>query len=404
MKFAVCIMSAVSVWPIANGAEPTAEWTRHTIDASSRGADGVRLADANGDGRPDIATGWEQDGIVRLYLHPGAEKVKYNWPAVTIGSVDGPEDAVLVDLDRDGALDVVSCCEGKHPSVNVHWSPAAAKQQLHQDRWHTRPIPAASPGRRWMFAAPMNIDGRHGMDLVLGAKDGGAELGWLQAPADARRIEGWTWHPLSKIGWIMSIVPSDMDGDGDLDIVFSDRKGAERGCYWLENTGPARAGEQAWDRHLIGGRGKEVMFLHVADLDGDGRQDVLCAVRGDGIHYLRRTNDDPPAWDEHVIAMPSGTGTGKAISVGDINGDDRQDVVFTCENAVDKQGVMWLSWETSPLQTEWSAHPISGDEQGIKFDLVELIDLDEDGDLDVLTCEERDNLGVIWYENPSAGL
>ena len=28
------------------------------------------------------------------------------------------------------------------------------------------------------------------------------------------------------------------------------------------------------------------------------------------------------------------------------------------------------------------------------------VDMDGDGDLDVLTCEERDNLGVIWYENP----
>ena len=27
-------------------------------------------------------------------------------------------------------------------------------------------------------------------------------------------------------------------------------------------------------------------------------------------------------------------------------------------------------------------------------------DLDDDGDLDVITCEETSNLGVIWYENP----
>ena len=39
--------------------------------------------------------------------------------------------------------------------------------------------------------------------------------------------------------------------------------------------------------------------------------------------------------------------------------------------------------------------------QGSKYDLVELIDLDDDGDLDVLTCEENVNLGVIWYENPT---
>ena len=43
---------------------------------------------------------------------------------------------------------------------------------------------------------------------------------------------------------------------------------------------------------------------------------------------------------------------------------------------------------------------ISGTIEGVKFDRIETIDLDGDGDLDVLTCEERDNLGVIWYENP----
>ena len=27
-------------------------------------------------------------------------------------------------------------------------------------------------------------------------------------------------------------------------------------------------------------------------------------------------------------------------------------------------------------------------------------DIDKDGDLDAITCEESDNLGVFWYENP----
>ncbi len=45
-------------------------WPRHTIADSSKGAGGVRLADADGDGLMDIATGWEEGGVVRAYLHP----------------------------------------------------------------------------------------------------------------------------------------------------------------------------------------------------------------------------------------------------------------------------------------------------------------------------------------------
>ena len=43
--------------------------------------------------------------------------------------------------------------------------------------------------------------------------------------------------------------------------------------------------------------------------------------------------------------------------------------------------------------------PIAGPE-GAKFDRIELVDLDDDGDLDLVTTEERDGLGVVWYENP----
>src|SRR5688572_11235539 len=78
-------------------------WARHSIDRSSRGADGVRLADVNGDGRLDITTGWEEGGHVRVYLQPHHDAVKEVWPAVTVGHVKTPEDAVFADLDGDGS-------------------------------------------------------------------------------------------------------------------------------------------------------------------------------------------------------------------------------------------------------------------------------------------------------------
>ena len=40
------------------------------------------------------------------------------------------------------------------------------------------------------------------------------------------------------------------------------------------------------------------------------------------------------------------------------------------------------------------------DAEGVKYDRIELLDLDRDGDLDMITCEERAGLGVVWFENP----
>ena len=80
---------------------------------------------------------------------------------------------------------------------------------------------------------------------------------------------------------------------------------------------------------------------------------------------------------------------------GDLDSDGKMDLVVSCENANDaKSGVFWL-----PRAETTKPRSISGS-KGVKFDRMELIDLDGDGDLDILTCEERDLLGVIWYENP----
>ena len=63
-------------------------------------------------------------------------------------------------------------------------------------------------------------------------------------------------------------------------------------------------------------------------------------------------------------------------------------------------GVTWLARDGDT----WNAHPISA--PGSKFDRMELLDLDADGDLDVITCEENAGpdsrgLGLVWFENPS---
>src|SRR5688572_11811955 len=279
-------------------------WVRHTIDDSSRGADGVRLADLNHDGLLDIVTGWEEGGLIRVYLNPGTPKAKEKWPAVTVGTSGSVEDAVPVDLDGDGVMDVVSSSEGKTRRMSVHWGPKLKSDYLNPAAWKTEVLPASENRMMWMFCLPLQVDGKHGIDLIAGGKGPGAQVGWFEAPADSRALSDWKWHPMREAGWIMSLVPADMDADDDLDIVITDRKDAISGCYWLENPGLGKAQTQLWRGHLIGGAGREVMFLKLADLDRDGLQDVLVATRPKEILYLRRKDRTGKSWESHAIKRP----------------------------------------------------------------------------------------------------
>jgi FG-GAP-like repeat len=373
-------------------------WIRHTIDDSSLGADGIKVGDSNRDGLPDIVTSWEQGGTVRLYFNPGPQKAKQHWAYVDVGKVGSPEDALLFDFDGDGAMDVISACEGNERSIFFHHAPRDPSRYLKAEFWNTLPLTAAEKRAEWMFCNAAQVDGQQGPDIIAGSKNENAEIGWFESPKDPGDPGSWRWHTISSAGWVMSLLSRDMDGDDDLDILVSDRKGRMAGVFWLENPGPGKVLTGVWQKHLIGADRKEVMFLGDTDLDGDGMIDVVAAVRTKQLIFFRRKNSNGLSWQAFSIETPKEAGDTKAVAAGDINLDGKQDLVFTCEHARNKSGVMWLENINALGDSQWRAHDISGSE-GMKYDLVELMDLDGDGDLDALTTEEN-NLGVVWYENP----
>ncbi len=383
-------------------------WTRHTIDSSLSGADGVRLADVNNDGLMDIATGWEESGYTKVYLHPGYDQVKKKWPSVIVGKTPSVEDAVFADLDNDGAVDVISCTEGSSRKIFVNWAPVNPDDYLDSAKWTSEILPSSDGLMQWMFAVPVQVDGIKGLGFITGAKGSGAKIGWFQSPEDPRILSNWKWNPISNATWVMSLILRDMDYDGDLDILTSDREtGATNGVRWMENPGRTSGHEQEWENHFIGAEGREVMFMDIADLDGDGLEDaVVTEYTNQKIVYMRRLDSTGLNWEEYEIDLPKFVGRAKAVKVGDINGDGVPDIVHSANTLGDETrvGIVWLSAKHEAVDSEWEWHELSGP-QGYKFDRIELLDMDGDGDLDVLTCEENyglesHGLGVIWYENP----
>lgn len=370
-------------------------WQRHTIDNTSKGADGVKLGDFNGDGLPDLVTGWEEGGVVRVYANPGPEKARLPWPQVTVGKVQHAEEAIFCDLDGDGRLEVVSGTEGN--TRTLYWHRAHDRDSMNAAHWTTQALPAATSTQMWMQAAALDLDGRHGQDLLLASKNKGAALGWLRNPGDPRAINDWTYHELRPASWLMSLIPHDLDGDGDSDALFTDRKGARSGVFWLENPGSDRVRENApWSEHTIGAAGKEVMFADVGNLNADGLSDIAAAVKPHDVFLFLRQPDH--SWKEVLITLDATRlGDAKSVKIGDLNRDGLADLIFTCENATkEREGIVWLEQQRNG---PWKQHSLGGPD-GVKFDLAQLLDLDADGDLDVITCEERDQLGIVWYQNP----
>jgi hypothetical protein len=392
----------------AVGADPGTPWPMHTITSGPRGADGTDLADVNDDGLNDVTSAWEQAGLVTVSLHPGAGAEAEPWPTVDVATrLFGVEDAIFADVDEDGNTDVVTACECR--KVVVYFGPEPS-QVLDPAAWTAVEITGFGPDpQRWIKVAVADVDGDGRPDVIGGGKVAPATVGWFRAPENPRDGSAWTYTAMSDVGWTMSLVARDVDGDADVDVVMSDRTPMRlpdktiiyglRGTRWLENQDHGAG----WTNHTIGFAGAEHRFLDVVDYDGDGVDDVVDTAFGrDGNTItFRRNLGGWLSWDATALPSPGdGVGQVQDVRVVDMDLDGDLDLVFSHAHADgDLSGVVWLA---AQQDGSWLRGEVSGS-PGTKYDNVSLEDVDLDGDPDIVTSEQIEQLGVVWYENPTVG-
>ncbi|HEX2919286.1 MAG TPA: VCBS repeat-containing protein, partial [Edaphobacter sp.] len=314
--------------------------------------------DVDGDGWTDIVQfSYFAHNIVWL-RNPGTSGGA--WKATEIDDSGPTEFAFLVDLNNDGkALELLP--EFDRPGVPTSWF------ELRQGKWLKHVVSSRSYGHG-IGVGDVNGDGRN--DILT-------PKGWLEAPVDLDSTAEWTFHPTD---W-----------------------GAK----------PILAAGSAPDRAAAAAEPIKFGYMHLLDINGDGRKDLLTGMAHDyGLAWYEQTASG--SWIQHVIDA-SWSQVHESV-LADMNGDGQPDFVtgkrYFAHNGNDPGerepvGVYWYEWRRVPPTGQSVAHPGNGGVEWIRHIVsyggrmgggVQLVvtDIDGDGDPDIVSAGKS---GLFLAEN-----
>ena len=278
------------------------------------------VIDVNGDGYPDVVSCSYWSRPLSWWENPG--KRGGPWSEHLIETRSPVEFVFLVDILNTGKPHQLLPQFGD-PNAPLTWYELAGHEA--QDPWLKHEISPKSYGHG-IGAGDVNGDGR--TDIIT-------PKGWFEAPPDPRN-GNWTFHEEFDLGATGFIYVVDVNNDGIPDLVTS--LGHDYGIFWLEQRKDA-AGKRTWVKHLIDNSWSQSHAMTLADLNGDGRLELVTGKRYYahehdpganetlGVYWYEALNREGSQWRRHIVDYGTRTGGGMQIPVVDIDGDGYLDIV-----------------------------------------------------------------------------
>ena len=283
----------------------------------------VAVADFNGDGRPDVAVpvfvGDSAPSIVGVYLHVSMSGDGYQ-PRTDLAVGKGLTTIAAHDLDGDGRADLV--VTGSGGVVSVLFNDAARPGTFKLNQTLTAPLAGA------IALDDLNGDGRP--DLVIA---GDTLYVAMQDAGDAGRYAPPVSIYPSRTGFAFGAVAiGDLNGDGEPDIVVADDDGVQ--VVFLSATSGAPTVASSISLYTTGTDG-DAAAVAVADIDGDGKDDIVITDSGAKTIVIFLQNGAAPGTFRAPLTYALPAGSGSSLAVADLTGDGHLDLVTGGQDSID---------------------------------------------------------------------
>jgi len=224
-------------------------------------------------------------------------------------------------------------------------------------------------------------------DLII--SDLGAFLPWDHGKGGLVWLRGQKDGTFQKFGIsglprVADVEAADFDGDGDLDLVVAAFGYRETGQGLLLENKTTNWAQPAFAPRTIDARAGSI-HVPTADLDGDGRMDFVALISQNHEKVVAYLNVGGLGFTpETIYEAPHPNWGSSGIELVDLDGDGDLDVLYAHGDTMDDSllkpyhGVMWLENEGTFPFTAHTLAAIPGVHRA------RAVDLDGDGDLDVV--------------------